>query len=143
MRIRTGLIAFVIALATAACGGGVQEAAAPTTPPIATTPPSPSPTVTPGCTPEGDELQVLAQGIKFDTSCLAAPADTPFTIDFENDDGGVLHNIVIKDGEQFFDGEPFAGDATKTYEVDAIPAGIYTFHCKFHISEMQGQFVVQ
>ena len=126
----------------AACGGDGTTGARPSA--AAATSPSPSPTVTAACSPTGEtELHVVAKGVKFDSTCLAAPADTAFTIEFENDDGGVLHNIVIQDGEQFFDGEPFAGDATKIYRVDPIPAGVHTFYCKFHIAEMKGQFVVE
>ena len=136
-------LAIVVSGVLAACGGGAEPgpAARPTTP-TATTP-SPSSTATPPCSPNGTKLHVEAKGVKFDKTCLAAQADTAFTIEFENDDGGVLHNIVIQNNEQFFDGEPFAGDARKTYQVDPIPAGIYTFYCKLHIAEMQGQFVVQ
>jgi plastocyanin len=82
----------------------------------------------------------VAHGVDFDTDCLAAPADTAFTIHFQNQDG-IQHNISIEGGgKQFLVGDPVTSGKV-TYHVDPIPAGTYTFFCKFHPTEMQGTFV--
>ncbi len=126
-------------MALVACGGGGGEPGAQPTTPAATSP-SPSPTV--ACTASGTALHVSSSGTAFDTDCLAAPADTSFTIEFENTDGNT-HNIAIQNGEQFFDGDTFAGPKTVTYEIPPIPAGSYTFYCKVHPGPMQGTFIAE
>jgi plastocyanin len=107
-------------------------------------------TTTPKCQPDGTDLKVTAQGIAFDTACLAAPADTAFTITFTNNDAGVPHNVDI-----YASGPPAAqhlgaasgpadtiqGPDTTTYDVDPLKAGIYYFQCDIHVN-MSGQFVV-
>jgi plastocyanin len=141
MKLRSVTVAAAFGVLAVACGGGGGTASQPTTPATSGAPSSPSPAVTAGCAPSGDELHVLARQFKFNATCLAAPADTAFTIELDNRDLA-MHNFVIEDGDQFLNGEPVSGK-TITYKVDPIPAGIYTFYCKFHPAQMQGQFVVQ
>ena len=96
------------------------------------------------CTPAGTSVAVEAKNFQFVDKCLAAPAGTKFTIDFHNTDKGVPHNLAILDSEgtKVFTGSIFTGDDTKTYDVDALPAGTYSFHCDVHPT-MTGAFVVQ
>jgi plastocyanin len=109
----------------------------------ATTPPPPA------CPPSGTELHLTAAGIAFDTDCLAAPADTAFTIDFDNKDAGTPHNIHIfsddptqdPNAQSLFSGDLVTGPATATYEVSPLPAGTYYFHCDVHPTQMFGTFV--
>ncbi len=77
---------------------------------------------------------VVAQGIAFTTPSITGPADTAFKIDFNNQDNGVPHNILIKDssGAEVFKGEIFNGTATKTYDIPALKAGDYPFSCSVH-----------
>lgn len=101
----------------------------------------------PACDPAGTELQVVAEKIAFDTTCLAAPADAPFTVSLENRDAGVPHNLSIYTDETakevLFKGELFNGVDARTYEVPALPAGTYFFRCDVHpIPAMSGTFVV-
>jgi plastocyanin len=107
-------------------------------------------TTTPQCQPNGTDVQVTAQGIAFDTACLAAPVDTAFTITFTNNDAGVPHNVDI-----YASGPPAAqhlgaangpsdtiqGPDTTTYDVAPLKAGMYYFQCDIH-TNMAGQFVV-
>jgi hypothetical protein len=102
------------------------------------------------CTPSGTQLQQTARGIAFAETCLAAPADQPVTIEFDNQDAGTAHNIHIfsadprKDpnARSLFSGDLVTGPDTATYEVPAQPAGRYFFHCDVHPTQMVGGFVV-
>ncbi len=102
-----------------------------------------------GCKPNGTKLSVTAQGIAFNEDCLAAPADKPFTIAFDNKDPGTPHNVAIYPDEAsatdpanaLFAGEVFPGPETRTYDVPAIKKGDYFFHCDVHPTQMNGTFV--
>lgn len=115
------------ALAAAACssGGGTERHAT--------------------CKPSGTSLRISAQDSNFDTDCLAAPANTPFTIRFDNRDGGTAHNVDIMtsmDGDSLFKGELITGEDTVTYHVHALRPGTYHFHCDVH-PDMEGTFIVE
>lgn len=98
------------------------------------------------CEPSGTALTVTAKNVKYDKDCLAAPAGQPFTIAFDNNDAGVPHNVAIfrnpEMSDRLFTGETFNGDKTVTYDVPALPAGDYHFHCDAHPDLMEGTFVV-
>jgi plastocyanin len=86
-------------------------------------------------------LVVVAEGVKFNTATLTAPADTPFKIQFDNRDAGTPHDIDIlgTDGTKIFDGKDFPGPATMTYDVPPLKAGTYRFDCSIHPALMNGQ----
>jgi cytochrome c oxidase subunit 2 len=118
----------------------------------ATPPPAPSGPATPSGQPApsgqaaGPTLQVSAQNIAYEQSSLEAPAGTPFSIEFDNKDAGVPHNVSIhKDsasGEEVFKGDIFPGPAQKTYDVPPLPAGTYAFVCSVH-PNMTGTLTVK
>jgi plastocyanin len=119
-------------------------------PPPATT--GPAPTAAPPaaeCEPDGTELSTVAQNIAFDTDCLAAPADTAFTIEFDNQDPGTPHNVTIYTDASAAEVLGGAGSAADfitgpdqvTYEVDPIEAGEYFFRCDLHPTNMVGTFI--
>jgi mono/diheme cytochrome c family protein/plastocyanin len=89
-------------------------------------------------------IQLLASGIQFDKSALTAPANTPFQIDFTNNDASIMHNVAItsSSGQQVFVGDFLTGVASTTYNVPALPAGTYTFVCQVH-PNMTGTLTVQ
>jgi plastocyanin len=93
----------------------------------------------------GGGVTVVAQGIAFDTSEIDLPADAPTTITFDNQDAGVPHNIAIYDdsslSQNLFTGEIVTGPGTAQYQVPALPAGEYYFHCDVH-PNMSGSVVV-
>lgn len=109
-----------------------------------------SPPVNLSCTPSGTQLQETARGIAFAETCLAAPADQPVTIEFDNQDAGTAHNIHIfsadpredPNARSLFSGELVTGPDRATYEVPPLPAGRYFFHCDVHPTQMVGGFVV-
>ncbi len=86
----------------------------------------------------------------FDLKTLTAPADTPFTIAFNNQDPGVQHDVVVasadpaKDpaAETFLDGEVITGPSAFDYEVPALPAAEYHYFCKIHPTTMFGTLTV-
>jgi plastocyanin len=82
----------------------------------------------------GQVVDITAQNIDFTTKNVTAPANTPFTIHFDNQDASVPHNVVIKDasGMAMFTGDLVTGVAQKDYSVPALAAGTYTFVCQVH-----------
>lgn len=97
------------------------------------------------CSPSGTSLSLVADNIRFDKECLAAPAGRPFTIAYENRQS-LPHNLVILEShtatDVMFRADIFTGPRTVTLQVPALEAGTYAFHCEVHPSQMQGTFVV-
>jgi plastocyanin len=99
----------------------------------------------PTCAPDGTSLTIAAKQNTFDKDCLAAPADKPFTIAFNNQDSDI-HNVSIYDKDHgnktLFKGEVIYGPKTITYSVPAQAEGTYEFRCDPHADSMIGTFVV-
>lgn len=115
--------------------------------------PSPAPTISiapeanASCGADGKiSLDIVAKGIAFDTNCLVAPANEPFTINFDNQDAGVQHNVAgFTDSSAttvLFRGDIITGIAKTTYKVDALKPGSYYFHCDVHPTTMTGTLAV-
>ncbi len=142
----------MLAMVAAACGGGATTTAS-TTPPATTPPPVSAPPATSGppCTPSGTTVAITAtltepsQRHAFDKECLAAPADTAFKIEFDNEDSE-LHNVSIYENvgasTVLFEGKLINGPKKVTYNVKPLPAGTYYFRCDVHFLAMNGTFVV-
>ena len=101
----------------------------------ATPAPSPSASAGGGGT-ASSAIKLVAKDIKFDLSTITVAADKPFTITFDNEDS-VPHNVAIFEGsdatgKNVFRGKIDAGPKTLTYDVSALPAGTYYFHCDVH-----------
>ncbi len=98
------------------------------------------------CAPSGTNVSVIASGTRFNSDCLAARAEQPFTLTYENRDS-VGHNIVILEShtatEVMFRADIFAGPKTSTFNVPALRPGTFVFHCEVHPSQMRGTFVVE
>ena len=99
----------------------------------------------PTCTPDGTSLTVAAKHNIFDKDCLAAPAGTPFTIAFNNQDYDI-HNVSIYDkshgDKALYKGEVIYGPKSITYSVPAQAEGTYEFRCDPHADTMIGTFIV-
>jgi plastocyanin len=96
-------------------------------------------TVSPGATPGTNTTSgqvIAAQNIAFDTDTLEFSADTPSTLTFQNNDGGVPHNVAIYTDESasevLFQGETITGPDSIDYQIPAIPEGSYFFRCDVH-----------
>lgn len=116
-------------LALAACSGGGTDATA---------------TTAAGgdcATADADNnITMTADNLAFSASCIEVPADTAFTITFENAED-VPHNIAIftddTKSESLFQGDIVTA-TTVTYNVPALPAGDYYFDCEVHPADMNG-----
>jgi mono/diheme cytochrome c family protein/plastocyanin len=104
---------------------------------------SSGPAVTPA--PGATVVKLDALNIAFTETSLAAPANTAFDLQFDNQDASVPHNVVIVDGsgKAVFTGDIFNGPATKDYNVPALAAGAYTFHCAVHPTTMTGTLTIK
>jgi plastocyanin len=100
----------------------------------------------PACSPSGTALSIAAKDRKFDKECLAAPADQPFTIEFDNQDSSVAHNVAIYDRtngkKPLFKGELIIGPQRITYSVPTQASGTYESQCEAHDFAMFGTFIV-
>ena len=92
--------------------------------------------------PASGGTTVVAKDIAFNPTSLTIPADTATQITLDNQDAAP-HNIAIKDagGATVFKGE-IVTQTKVTYDVDALPAGAYTFWCEVH-PNMTGTLTVQ
>jgi mono/diheme cytochrome c family protein/plastocyanin len=83
----------------------------------------------------------------FDPTTLEAKADTPFTLDFDNQDSTAPHNVVIQDSGgqpvQMGDTSFFTGPAERKYAVPGLKAGDYNFLCQVHPTTMKGTLTVK
>jgi plastocyanin len=132
----------LLLLAAAACTSSTSPGwtyAAPTEAPSATPAPSGGASGAPASEAPssgsgGTVLQLSALNVQFDQTELSAPADTAFTIHFNNKDTATPHDVVIKDanGAEKFKGTRTDGPQEIDYQVPALPAGTYTFVCSFH-----------
>jgi plastocyanin len=88
----------------------------------------------PSANPNAEVVEISASGVAFSTDTLTAPADTAFTLHFDNQDAGIQHNVAISDsaGAEVFKGEIFPGPGTRDYAVPALEAGEYPFVCTVH-----------
>ena len=97
------------------------------------------------CSPSGTQLSITALDGKFDKDCLAAPANQAFTIDFNNLDRGIPHNVAIypddSSDKPLFKGELIEGPKKITYSVQALAPGKFVFRCDPH-PDMHGSFNV-
>ena len=89
-------------------------------------------------------VSIVAEGVKFTTTDVAAPANKDFTINFDNKDPSTPHDVDIlgPDGSKLFDGQPITGPKQTTYQVKALAAGSYKFECSIHPTLMTGTLKV-
>ena len=84
----------------------------------------------------------------FDPKTLEGPANTPFTVVFDNLDTTTSpHNWVLKDSAgakvDIGDTSFFSGPAKKEYRVPALEAGDYPFLCEVHLASMTGTLTLK
>ena len=99
-------------------------------------------TAAPAGSVDPNAIVVTAKNLAFSPTEVNAPADAPFAIVFDNQEG-VPHNMVISDstGTKVFEGEIVSGQQV-TYSVPALAAGAYPFICAVH-PDMKGTITVE
>jgi len=137
---RLVLLALSTVLALSACAS--EPAAWTYAPaPSKTPPPSADASVAPSDAASGN-IPITAQGVAFVQTSVDVPAASAFKIDFDNQDAGTPHDIVIHkgdlNGEVVFKGEQFNGIELRVYDVPALEAGTYGFVCSIHPTLMTG-----
>jgi plastocyanin len=134
-----GVLAGVLALTAAGCGGGNDNggdnASAATAAPASTA--APETTAAAGGGGE-NEIALVAQGLRFDKTSLDLTAGTSYKVEVTNKDSAE-HSFTFKAAGVDQDVE--AGeDASVSFTSPA--AGDYEFHCKYHPSVMKGTVTV-
>jgi plastocyanin len=85
--------------------------------------------------PAAGAVHISAQGIAFDTSEIALPAQGEAAIAFENRDPGTPHNVAVyteAGGDPIFQGEVITGPDSIEYRFPAPDPGSYYFQCDIH-----------
>jgi plastocyanin len=98
------------------------------------------------CGADGKEvLDLVAKSSLFDPTCLVAIAGEDFTINLDNQDAGIVHNINIfteQGGDSIAATTLEPGPVQQTLDVAAMDAGSYYFQCDAHPTTMVGALVV-
>lgn len=141
---------------TPAASGSGSPSAAPSASTAASAAPTPAPSAVSSAAPSGSAgaatLTVTAPDgsatTGFDPNKLEGPANTPFTVVFDNQDTTTSpHNWVLKDstGAKVDIGDTafFSGPAKKEYQVPALAPGDYPFVCEVHPAAMTGTLTVK
>ncbi len=92
-----------------------------------------------GCPADPNPRAIAAKDIAFNKQCLAGPVNRPFEITFENREA-VPHNVAFFQGRDASaprilpqeETPVFPGPKTETYQLPALKAGAYYFHCDAH-----------
>ncbi len=99
--------------------------------------------------PADGQVKLVAKNIAFDAKCIEVPATQPFTIDFDNQDAGIQHNVDVFQDAAFTQhvagangpADVITGPKTATYDINGLQAGTYYFKCDIHPG-MNGQLKV-
>ncbi len=91
-------------------------------------------TPAPSTDPQAEVVTIEALNVAFVQNDVTVPADTAFTLHFDNQDANVPHDVQIKDesGGDVFKTDVFPGPEARDYSVPALPAGSYPFVCSVH-----------
>jgi plastocyanin len=92
-------------------------------------------------------IEIAAANMVFDTETITAPAGAEVTMDFDNRDENIPHNVSIytdsSASDAIFVGDIITGPARITYTFTAPETpGTYFFQCDVH-PFMSGAFVVE
>ncbi len=79
----------------------------------------------------------------FSPDHLSVPSGEPVSIEFDNQDPSIQHNVVVFGGQDdsaptLAEGNVIAGVAKETVPLEPLEPGTYFFHCAVHPSTMTG-----
>jgi len=92
-------------------------------------------------------VNIMANNKAFNTSTITVPAGAQVTINFDNQDSGVPHNVAFytdsSASKNIYRSLAITGPnrITDTFIAPSTP-GTYIFRCDFHPTQMTGQFIV-
>jgi plastocyanin len=113
-------------------------------------PPGSAPVVNTSCGADKKVvLSEIAKGTAFTVTCLVAAPGKAFSVNFDNQDASIPHNMAFFSDSGFtkliYRGNVITGPATAVYPATQtsgpLSAGTYYFHCDVHPT-MQGTLVV-
>ena len=134
-----GVLAGVLALAVAGCGGGDDEGGGSASATTAAPAPTSAPETTAAAGGGGDdELKLTASGTAWDTTSFDLTSGSSYTLEVTNQDS-IEHNFTFAEGDANQDVEG-GEDAKVTFTAPA--AGSYPFFCKYHPAAMKGTMTV-
>ena len=112
------------------------------------TAPAGTPTAAPTPAANAQTLTVVGENIAFDKQTLSANASAPITIDFDNKDDGVPHNIHFfkgtdASGQSIGQTDVTNGPVKQTLNLGTLAAGTYYYHCDVHPDAMTGTLTVK
>ncbi len=92
-------------------------------------------------------VNIMAKNIAFNTSTITVPAGAQVTVNFDNQDSGIQHNVAFYTDssatDTIYKGQITTGPNKTTYTFTAPSTpGTYFFRCDVHPTQMTGQFVV-
>lgn len=91
---------------------------------------------------------LIAKNIAFNSSTITVPAGANVTVNFDNQDTYIPHNLAVytdsSASKAIFQGKQITGPAKTTYTFTApTRPGTYFFRCDVHPTQMTGQFIVK
>ena len=91
-------------------------------------------TPAPSTDPQAEVVTIEALNVAFVQTEVTVPADTAFTLHFDNQDPSVPHDVVISDASdtEVFRTDTFPGPEARDYSVPGLAAGSYPFICSVH-----------
>jgi plastocyanin len=93
-------------------------------------------------------IDIVAKSFAFNTSTITVPAGANVTINFNNMDAGIPHNVAVYENRDakmaIYVGAVINGPKTITYNfVAPTTPGTYFFRCDVHPTTMVGDFIVK
>lgn len=93
-------------------------------------------------------VNIGAKNIAFNMSTITVPAGSQVTVNFNNQDSGIQHNVAFytdfSASKTIYKGPVITGSNKTTFTFTApAQAGTYFFRCDIHPTQMTGKFVVQ
>lgn len=98
----------------------------------ATATPAPGPASALPATP----ISIVAKDVAFTPASLGAPAGSPLSVHFDNQDAGIPHNLALFGGpsldQKIYESEVKTGVEADDFVIPGLLPGAYKFSCTVH-----------